>query len=298
MVGLAGRADMVFLTGDLGFLALEPVREALGARFFNCGVAEQNMVSLAAGLAREGFMPWVYSIAPFLYARPFEQVRNDVCFHHLPVRLVGNGGGFGYGAQGPTHHALEDCAVMCALPGMRVFAPIFARDLAAMVRSLLDWPGPAYLRLGRDESPEGMEPPPYAPWRKLVPGTGPLLCVLGSLAFEAVHAALAFSEESRPEVWAVAELPVNEAPPPPDFLEALAAGRPLCLAEEHVSSGGLGAQLALHLALAGVPPAGFIHLHAGDGQPGAYGSQSWYRTRLGLDRGAMRQALERLERRP
>ena len=107
--------DMVFLTGDLGFAALEPLRDAMGPRFINCGVAEQNMVSVAAALASEGLEVWVYSIAPFCYARPFEQIRNDICLHRLPVRLLGNGGGFGYGVMGATHHAVEDCGVL--LPG-------------------------------------------------------------------------------------------------------------------------------------------------------------------------------------
>ena len=91
------RKDFVFLTGDLGFRALEPLRDAMGPRFINAGVAEQNMVSVAAGLARLGLRPWVYSIAPFVFARPFEQIRNDICLHNLSVVLVGNGGGYGYG---------------------------------------------------------------------------------------------------------------------------------------------------------------------------------------------------------
>ena len=89
LVEAASRDEFVFLTGDLGFRALEPLREALGSRFINAGVAEQNMVSVAAGLARSGLRPWVYSIAPFVYARPFEQIRNDVCLHRLPVVLGG-----------------------------------------------------------------------------------------------------------------------------------------------------------------------------------------------------------------
>ncbi len=103
---------MVFLTGDLGFMALEPLRDRLGDRFINCGVAEQNMVTVAAGLAKEGFDVWVYSIAPFCYARALEQIRNDVCLHGLPVRVLGNGGGYGYGVMGPTHHALEDYGIL------------------------------------------------------------------------------------------------------------------------------------------------------------------------------------------
>src|SRR5215813_12665716 len=95
-----------FLTGDLGFMALEEVRSAFGERFVNLGVAEQNMIGVAAGLAREGMRVFAYSIAPFCYARPYEQIRNDICLGKLPVCLVGNGGGYAYGHMGPTHHAL------------------------------------------------------------------------------------------------------------------------------------------------------------------------------------------------
>src|SRR5262249_37286069 len=104
----ASHPDFVFLTGDLGYNALEPLRSVARERFINAGIAEQNMFSVAAGLARTGLRPWVYSIAPFLYARPYEQIRNDLCLHNLPVQLIGNGGGYGYGVMGGTHHALED----------------------------------------------------------------------------------------------------------------------------------------------------------------------------------------------
>ena len=93
---LCARAEdptTVFLTGDLGFMALEPLQEALGQRFINAGVAEQNMITVAAAMAKDGWRPWCYSIAPFCFARPFEQIRNDVCLHDLPVKLLGNGGG-------------------------------------------------------------------------------------------------------------------------------------------------------------------------------------------------------------
>src|SRR5262249_54897691 len=106
LVARAKNPDMIFLTGDLGFMALEELQKALGERFINAGVAEQNMISVAAALARQGFQVWAYSIAPFCYARPFEQIRNDITFHGLPVKLVGNGGGYGYGVMGPTHHAI------------------------------------------------------------------------------------------------------------------------------------------------------------------------------------------------
>src|SRR6185295_6269735 len=110
------RRDLVFVTGDLGYNALENVRRRLGARFINAGVAEQNMVSMAAGMASRGLQVICYSIAPFIVYRCLEQIRNDVCFHNLPVFLVGNGGGYGYGIMGSSHHCLEDLGALSGLP--------------------------------------------------------------------------------------------------------------------------------------------------------------------------------------
>ena len=117
--------------GRPGLQSSGTLREAMGPRFINAGVAEQNMVSVAAGLARSGMRPWVYSIAPFIYARPFEQIRNDVCLHNLPVVLVGNGGGYGYGVMGATHHALEDYGALLCLPHLRA---CMCRPLTPMSR--------------------------------------------------------------------------------------------------------------------------------------------------------------------
>ena len=119
LVAMSAERKFVFFTGDLGFNALEPLQEAMGGRFINAGVAEQNMVSVAAGAASIGEQCWVYSIAPFVYARPFEQIRNDVCLHDFDVKLVGNGGGYGYGVMGATHHAIEDYGVLCSLQNMK-----------------------------------------------------------------------------------------------------------------------------------------------------------------------------------
>src|ERR1700679_799423 len=133
LVQQAPLPEFVFLTGDLGFKALEPLRDALGPRFINAGVSEQNMVSVSAGLARTGMRPWAYSIAPFLYARPFEQIRNNLALPGLPATLVGNGGGYGYGVMGSTHHALEDYGVLLTLPNMRAFVPAFDSDVSTMI---------------------------------------------------------------------------------------------------------------------------------------------------------------------
>src|ERR1700722_13177629 len=136
VVELSAARPFVFFTGDLGFMALEPLQRAMGERFINAGVAEQNMISVAAGAASVGEQCWTYSIAPFLYGRPFEQIRNDVCLHDFDVKLVGNGGGYGYGVMGATHHAIEDYGAMLCLPHLRAYVPAFDGDVRVMIEQL------------------------------------------------------------------------------------------------------------------------------------------------------------------
>ena len=147
---MAERDERVWLlTGDLGFMVLEKFAERFPKRFVNAGVAEQNMVGVAAGLALTGKIPFVYSLGNFPIMRCLEQIRNDVCYHELPVRIVALGGGLTYGSLGYTHHGLEDLAVMRALPNMTVLAPGDPAEAAAATEALVAHPGPAYLRLGR-----------------------------------------------------------------------------------------------------------------------------------------------------
>jgi transketolase len=144
------RADErgMLISGDLGFMAFEELAAALGPRFVNAGIAEQNMMGMAAGAALTGLRPWVYSIAPFATYRCVEQIRNDICLHDLPVRVVGNGGGYTYGVMGSTHHALEDLAVLKPLPNLQLFFPCANDHVSAAVNTLAALPGPGYLRLG------------------------------------------------------------------------------------------------------------------------------------------------------
>jgi transketolase len=144
---LEGDPRSMFITGDLGYAALEGLRAKYGRRFLNAGVAEQNMMGAAAGMALTGMRPWVYSIAPFATYRCLEQIRNDICLHQLPVRIAGNGGGYTYGIMGSTHHALEDLAVLRPLPNMQLFFPCSNDHVAAAVREMAALSGPAYIRL-------------------------------------------------------------------------------------------------------------------------------------------------------
>ena len=145
---LENEPKSLFITGDLGYGALEELAEKLGKRFINAGVAEQNMVGMAAGAALCGMHVWTYSIAPFATFRCLEQIRNDVCMHRLPVHVVGNGGGFTYGIMGNTHHALEDLGTLKPLPNMQLYFPCANDQVAAAVRQIAGHQGPTYLRLG------------------------------------------------------------------------------------------------------------------------------------------------------
>jgi transketolase len=284
------RPDMVFLTGDLGFMAFEPLRDSLRGRFINCGVAEQNMVAVAAGLAKEGLDVWVYSIAPFCYARAFEQIRNDVCFHDLPVRLLGNGGGYGYGVMGPTHHALEDYGVLLTLPRMAVYVPAFNEDVSEVITRAGASSGPCYIRLGRGELSGQTEAPAYAAWRRLAAGDGPVVIVAGPLA-GSVLGVLPALGSGRPEVWAVAELPLSRNPPPNELRDKILRSRRLCVIEEHVAHGGLGAMVSQWAMKMGVALVRYTHLCARGYPSQRYGSQAFHRRDSRLDPNSIRDAI-------
>ena len=141
------------LTADLGYSVLEPFRDEFPRRFVNVGVAEGNMVGVASGLAASGKTVFIYSIIPFVTMRCFEQIRVDVCYQNLNVKVVGVGAGMTYGAQGATHHAIEDIAVMRALPNMTVVCPGDVVEAACAARAVAGLNGPAYVRLSRGGTP-------------------------------------------------------------------------------------------------------------------------------------------------
>lgn len=284
LVARSTNPSMVFLTGDLGFMALEPLQVAMKSKFINAGIAEQNMVSVAAAMAREGLEPWVYSIAPFCYARPFEQIRNDVAFHNLPVKLIGNGGGYGYGVMGPTHHAIEDYGVMLALPNMRVFIPVFDEDVSAVIDRAGNLTNPAYLRLGRGEIPSGFEVPEYAPWRQLISGKGMVVIVAGPIAGTYIDAFQKLPEKMRPNLWVVSELPLDQNPLPIELIQQISQNNlGLCVVEEHVKRGGVGSEMALLLFEQKIPVAAFHHLYARAHHYASYGSQNFLRSLSQID---------------
>ena len=144
---------VVFIGSDLGAGVLEAMRCEMPDRFFMEGVTEQAIIGIAAGLAMEGYVPYINTIATFLTRRCFEQLAVDVCMHHLPVRLIASGGGAVYAPLGPTHMALDDFALLRTLPGMTVVAPCDAPEMARTMDASLDVDGPLYVRIAKGGDP-------------------------------------------------------------------------------------------------------------------------------------------------
>jgi transketolase len=251
-------------------MALEKVQLTFGKRFINAGVAEQNMVTMAAALAQEGFITWAYSIAPFITLRPYEQIRNDVCLHNLPVKLVGNGGGFGYGIMGATHHNPEDIGAMRLLPNMQIFVPFLATDVAEAVELMLTNPHPNYLRLNVGAK-INYPLPTFTTWRKVkdgnkavVIGTGPVLANI--FAFEDLMEDV--------EVWVVSKFPFGEIPA--ELIQSINTTKKLLTIEEHVAAAGLGEMIAVACMHKLTSAIQFQSLHIQGYLSGKYGSQHWH----------------------
>lgn len=238
------------VTGDLGFSVLERFRDRFPNRYINAGVAEQNMTSIAAGLAMAGMIPFTYSIANFPTLRCLEQIRNDVCHHQLPVRVVAVGGGFAYGSAGYTHHGVEDMAVMRSLIGMSVIAPGDPHEARLATRALLNHPGPAYLRLGKANEPSVHAAPPAFQIGKAISiqdGGDVTLIAIGGLLQYTIRSAERLANEHRISCR-VLSMPTLK---PLDRVAVIRAAQETQLVvtvEEHSVTGALGAAVAEVLA--------------------------------------------------
>jgi len=141
------------IIGDTGFSVFEEYEKEFGSRFVNVGIAEQNFVGFGAGLAAMGMKPYIYNVVSFMTLRATEQIMLDVCYQNNPVVLVGVGGGFAYGTQGPTHHAVQDLAILTAMPNMTVVCPGDPVEMDAIMRASVYYDKPLYIRIGRNVDP-------------------------------------------------------------------------------------------------------------------------------------------------
>jgi transketolase len=239
---------ILLLTGDLGYGALEPFAERFPERFFNAGVAEQNMAGMSTGLAEAGFVPFLYSIATFASMRPYEFIRNGPVLHELPVRVVGMGGGLDYGTNGMTHYALEDVALMRCQPELAVLVPADGDQTRAAVRATRSLAGPAYLRLEK----AGLAIPGldgrFELGRAHTIGSGEevALIAMGGIAREAVEAAELLAARGL-EATVVVVSSVSPAPTQ-DLVDVLERVPVALSLEAHYVAGGLGSLVAEVLA--------------------------------------------------
>lgn len=235
---------VVLLTGDLGFAVLEPFAEEFPDRFFNVGVAEQNMVGVATGLADAGYIPFAYSIATFASMRPYEFLRNGAALHELPVRLVGMGAGLDYGHNGVTHYALEDVGIMRVQPSVSVVAPADADQARVALRATAEHRGPVYFRLCKAGTPVPGLDGRFELGRAELIGDGDDLAIvaLGNMARTAVEAAEELADAG---VAATVAVVSSFNPSPESDLADLLGRVPLALTvEAHYLTGGVGSFVA------------------------------------------------------
>ena len=182
LTNLAGSDPrVVLLMGDIGNHMFDRFKELYPTRFFNCGIAEANMISVAAGLAMSGFRPFVYTFSSFDIGRPYEQIRIDLAFQNLPVIIIGLGGGLTYSSLGPTHYICEDLAVTRALPNMTIICPADAVETRAAIRAALQKEGPVYIRIGKKNEPVIYKiPPDFVIGKGITIEDGTDICILGT----------------------------------------------------------------------------------------------------------------------
>ncbi|MCW3065972.1 MAG: 1-deoxy-D-xylulose-5-phosphate synthase [Solirubrobacterales bacterium] len=243
---------IVLLTGDLGFGVLERFADELPERFFNVGVAEQNMVGIATGLAEAGFVPFAYSIATFASMRGYEFLRNGAALHELPVRIVGMGGGLDYGHNGVTHYALEDVGIMRVQPSVTVIAPADADQARAALDATMDLPGPAYFRLSKEGPAVPGLDGRFALGEAATIGDGEdvALIALGTMAGAAVEASEQLAARG---VGSTVVVVSSFNPSPIDDLTAVLRRVPLAISvEAHYVNGGVGSLVAEVIAERGL----------------------------------------------
>lgn len=267
MVSLAEQnPDLVLLSGDIGNRLFDKFKLLAADRFYNCGVAEANMIGVAAGLALSGLRPVVYTIAPFLTYRVIEQIRLDLCYHKAPAVLVGTGSGLRYAGLGPTHHSLEEMAMLRAIPGMTVLAPADAIELRACLRDALDLDGPAYIRIGKKgEAAQHERAVDHAIGRHFVLREGADVCLLAAGVMVAVAQEVASIMTDRGVAVQVVSVPTVK-PLGTELLADAFDSFPLVVTlEEHGLIGGYGAAVAEWLAdLEFTPRARLLRFGTGD----------------------------------
>jgi len=245
--------NVFVLTADLGFKLFDRIRDISPRRFYNIGIAEANMIGVASGLALGGGKVFCYSIIPFLIMRAFEQIRVDIDYHDLDVKLVGMGSGFSYGLEGITHFGLEDIALMRSLQNMAVVAPADTRETAALTDIAYRHKGPMFIRVGRTNAPFVYSKKPKIKFGKAVvlkEGDNAVIFATGDMVYNSLEASSILEKQgittSVVNIHTIKPLDIETIRHMSDKHEAVFT------VEEHSITGGLGSAVAEVIAEAGI----------------------------------------------
>lgn len=275
---------IVFIGSDLGVGTLKQFKLEMPGRFFMEGVSEANLIGMAAGFAMEGKVVYVNTIATFLTRRCFEQIALDLCLHRVNVRLIGNGGGLVYAPLGPTHLAIEDIAIMRALPNMAIVAPADAEEMRRLMPLTVNYPGPLYIRLAKGSDPvvtTDQTPLEIGKAVLMQEGSDALLVTTGVMLKAALEAASLLATKGI-EV-AVLHMPTVKPLDADTIAEQADRVSVIVTMEEHSVIGGLGSAVAEVIAEGNFnAPKRFKRLGIRDLFPEKYGSQDSLMTHCGL----------------
>ena len=237
---------IVFLTGDLGYKLFDQLKEHDPSRVINCGIREAGMIGYAAGLAKTGLLPFVYSITPFVTLRCLEQIKIDLCYNQANVVIVGVGGGFAYGPNGPTHHGIDDIGVLSCLPRLTIWTPSDPHEARLCVRASTSLESPAYLRLGRNKEPHifdsQKDSPDISQPAMVREGSDGVIITSGFILHEVLKAVDLLNQHNiHPAVVRITTL----RPFPKEYISLMIANsKQIMTVEEHVATGGLGQETA------------------------------------------------------
>jgi transketolase len=287
---LARVDDRIFFIGsDLGVGTLDEFKTEIPDRFFMEGISEQNVIGMAAGLALEGKIPYVNTIATFLTRRCFEQIAVDLCLHNLNVRLIGNGGGMVYAPLGPTHLATEDISLMRSLPNMTIVAPADADEMRRLMPQTVDHDGPIYIRLAKGYDPiVTNDEVPFEIGKGLHMRKGSdVLLVTTGVTLGAAQAAAEELNEFNIDCG-ILHMPTIKPFDTETFLDLSSMADTIITVEEHTLMGGLGSAAAEVIAEANFyTPKKFKRVGIPDVFPDEYGSQASLMEKYGISAGAI-----------
>ena len=286
--------DIVLLTGDLGFGVFEKFESSFPGQYFNVGVAEQNMIGLATGLALEGKKVITYSIGNFGILRCLEQIRNDACYHDANITIIANGGGFSYGSLGMSHHTTEDLAILRALPNISVVAPCTANEAGEAITAMIMNGGTGYLRLDKSSAKDCLSKEPFVigKSRRYKEGKDITLIATGSILGEANTASVELKKlgiEARVVgMHSIKPIDVEE------IIDAVSNTGGIVTIEEHNKDGGLGSAISEVCMDLGMIPGKFLRIGLENKYSSIVGSQQYLRSRYDMDSKAITHKVKKI----